>query len=652
MKIAPLFCVGVGLFVASRLEAQTSHDSTSVMYSLDSSEAELARQILDDPGTTDLDPNEAFEYLDGLHDIAATGLKLLHANPDMTWTDAHAAVRAQNASTGVSSASAVALIAEQAGKFSLRSRESEPLEATSQQGYLSGAYLGQPVGYYNQIRAASPALEVSAIEEKQSWEPSFTQHLGGFVMIRRPIAVTSSFRVEQAIGGDYGLAFGNGLLFGGGFGRASARSGASAVEQRSFGMRGTLLGSSKSLRGGVMEFAAGPTRLFVFASDRAVDANVVSDTIRTIYSGGTYRTQSELELASAATIRVMGARAEMATPDTARLYLKGGVTGYRLQYDHPYVGTSSQPFLGTQLGMAGCDVLAIGEKWSASGEAAISADDTLHRSALILTSVFAPAHGFAFSLLYSHIPDGFNSPFGQVSGVGASGIANLDGYYIGIEFAPIVNKLSLNAYASLQSEIIPMGDLFGKQKHDYLMAAHYQVSKGFDLHATIRDEQDATVKSDSSRTGYVTVQGEMMNVRLEASYRSISGATFRTSFDQVRYVLTNTQGGWSATEQMRVPAPAIRSELMISMVRFETVSSNAAMWIYESGAPGVAAINTLDGLGWRLAFTATVHALRALACSLNLAGTVYDVPRIVGSGLSARTGTTDFNAVLQLDLRL
>jgi hypothetical protein len=383
-----------------------------------------------------------------------------------------------------------------------------------------------------------------------------------------------------------------------------------------------------------------------------VDANVVNDTVRTIYSSGIHRTQSELALANAATLRVIGARAEIATPDTAKLYLKSGVTGYQLQYDHPFVGTSSVPFIGTQLGMAGIDALAIGGKWSASGEAALSANDSLCRSALIFSSVFTPANGFSLSLLYSHIPDGFNSPFGEVSGVGASGMANLDGYYIGTELMPIANRLRLNAYAKLQTEIIPRGDLFGKQKHDYLIAANYHATKALDLSATVRDEQDATVISDSSRTGYVTVQGEMMNLRLEASYRSLGGAEFRSRFEKVRFVLTNAEGGWSASEEVRVPAPVIHSDLMISTVRFETVSSNSAMWVYESGAPGVAAINTLDGFGWRLACRATVHALRALACSLDLAGTIYDAPRTVGSGLTARTGTSNFTATVQVDVRL
>jgi len=643
------FFVGFGLLliIASRTEAQPVLDSTQhrkMVRSPDSSEDQVARHILDDPGLPNLDPGETFEYLDGLPAVAAVGLTLLHANPEVTWTEAHAAIRAHRA---ISSKVAVP-----PAKFSLRSRETEPLEAESEQGYTTGAYLGPPIGFLNQIRASSPALEVAGEEEKQSWEPSFTEHLGGFVMTRSSIAISNSFGIVQAIAGDYRLAFGNGILFGGGVGRSEARAAAGAVEQRSFGMRGSLFNSSKSLRGGAAEINAGPGRLFVFASDRAVDASVVNDTIRTIYSSGIHRTQSELALANAATIRVIGARAEIATADTASFYLKGGTTAYTLQYDHPFAGTSNVPFLGTHLGMAGIDALAIGATWSASAEAAFSVNDTVHRSALLLTSVFAPAANFSFSLLYRHLPEGFNSPFGEVSGVGASGISNLDGYYFGIELEPIENRLRLNGYVKMEDEIVPKGDLFGKQKHDYLAAVNFYASKGFDLSATVRDEQNATVQSDSSRTGYATVQGETMHTRLEASYRSDGGAVFRTRFEQVRYLLTNVEHGWSASEEVRVPAPALRTELTISTVRFQTVSSNSAMWLYESGTPGTAAINALDGLGWRLALRASVHALRSLECSLYLAGTIYDEPHTFGSGLTAHTGTSDFTAAVQIDVRL
>ncbi len=643
MKIASFAFAGLILSLCARAGAQTISNSIPALpFVADSIEDDEARRILDDPGLSEVDPDEVNEYLEGLPMTMGTGLAELHANPTISWIEAHAIAREQLATpAGAAGPAAV----------TLRSRESQPLDANAQQGYRTGSYLGTPMGFYNQLRATSHMLALSALEQKQPWEPSFTEHLGGFLMLRYPVPISNAVRIEHAIAGEYALAFGNGLVFGGGIGQSEMRAAASGIEQRAFGIRGTLRNSARSLRGGAMELMAGPAHLLFFASSRAVDANVVNDTIRTIYSTGLHQTQDELSRANAATIRAIGAHIEFAAPDTARLFLKAGASAYELTYDRSFAGTATVPFIGRNLGVLGADVLAIGNKWSASAEAAVSANDTLRRTALSAYAVFAPQKNYSFSMMYSHVPLGFLSPFGEVSGAGTSGIANMDGYYIGVELAPIPGRLKLDAYARLQTEIVPLGDLFGKQKRDYLVSTTVRATNSLDLRATLRDEQDATVASDTSGTGYATVQGETTHLRLEAAYHTRVGS-FRTRFEDVRYVLTNVQGGWSASEEVRVPVPAIRSELMGTTTRFQTGSSTAAMWLYESGAPGAATVNPFDGLGWRVALRATVRATHALSCSAYLAGTIYDTPRTLGSGLTAHTGTSDFTAALQLDVRL
>ncbi|HEX5317304.1 MAG TPA: hypothetical protein VFX22_11710, partial [Candidatus Kapabacteria bacterium] len=124
MKIVLLGCVGLCLAFASRSEAQTVHDSTGhgmIARSVDSSEDEQARKILDYPGAADLDPDETMEYLDGLSSVAATGLALLHANPDVSWTEAHASLRADDTARRAPNAWC-APAAAAPGKFYLRSR--------------------------------------------------------------------------------------------------------------------------------------------------------------------------------------------------------------------------------------------------------------------------------------------------------------------------------------------------------------------------------------------------------------------------------------------------------------------------------------------------------------------------------------------------
>lgn len=646
MKRFPVFEIVVLLSFATccdSVNAQTSGDSTSRSHSnADSLEAAYARSILDLPGTSDLDPDETLEYLDGLNALADRGLARLHADPNISWTEAHAMVRAGRRAQPL----------RPVGEVQFRSRGSEPLDPKLQSGFVTGQYLGTSVAYINQVRARSSLLSVGGCEAKQAWEPTFTEHLGGYIMLANPVTILGSLRIEQLIAGDYSLAFGNGLGFGGGFSRSSARGAATAVESRSYGLRGSFLNSPRTLRGGAMEIADGATHLYVFTSQRAIDANVVNDTIRTIYSDALHQTQSQLETANAATLSVIGARAELATRDTACLYLKGGATAYELSYDHPFAGSSSSQFYGRTLAVAGADVLAVGEHWSASAESALSKNDTVHRLAGIFTAVFTPKEHLSFSLLYRHVPDGFQSPFGEVLGVGTYGITNFDGYYVGLEFEPIENRLRLNTYVDLESELLPLHDLFGSRKHDYLVSASLAATSDLELKAILRDQQNATVL-DSGHANYVTVRGEITHLRFEATYRpGKSSALFRAQFEEARYALTNVENGWAATEEVVIPSPRLRSEFQMIATRFETGAPNAAMWLYGSGVPGTASINPFDGLGWRLSLRATVRALETLSCSAYLAGTIYDTPHALGSGLSARTGTADLTATVQIDVRL
>ncbi len=636
MKTAPFIVLGV--FLTDVANAQNVRDSMERKMMLRDSVGAMAQRILDDPGMGAIDVDAAFEYLDGLSAVAGAGLERFHADPQVSWVQAHAMARARSDSGS----------AEPTSVF-FRSRESQSIDAEAQQGFIVGTYLGEPLGLHNEIRLRSPLLQVSAIEQKAPWEPNFTEHTGGFAMLATPIVLSSSISMEEALVGDYNLAVGNGLAFGDGYATSASRSAANAAEARSFGVRGSLNESARTLRGAMGALRVGPGRLLVFASDRSVDASVVNDTIQAVYYSALHQTQNELDLANAATIRTAGARVEVATSDSAARYLKGGLTGYALQYDHPFAGTSTIPFIGNKIEMVSADLLTISEHWSASGEVAVSVNDTVHRTALSITSDFSPSKMISFSMLYMHVPEDFHSPYGEISGVGISGLTNFDGYYIGLRLQLLDNRLRLNSYANVQTEIVPMNDLFGKQKYDYLASALLQVTPHFDLRTVVRDERNATTISDSSKTGYMTVQGETLDARLEASYRSLNGAEFRSVIEEVQSHLVATQTGWSVSEDARIPAPAIRTEFHVSVTRFQAAASVSK---FEWSTPGSGAINTLEGLGWRIGLRAITHPAESVAVSVYLAGTIYDTPRTLGTGLSARTGTTDLAATAQLDLRL
>ncbi|HEY3873900.1 MAG TPA: hypothetical protein VGM92_00355, partial [Candidatus Kapabacteria bacterium] len=494
---------------------------------LDSSDSH-ARTIFDIPGSTTSDPDETLEYLDALSSITGNTLERLHAKPDVSWLEAHRAIAHHAIGSTFS--------ADSSAKFLLRSRGASAIDPEAQAGYSSGAYLGSPQTLYNRISARSSAIEVSMLEQKQAWEPSFTDRLSGFWELKNSVSIAGPVSLEKAVIGNYALAFGNGLLFGSGLASSTALNGASGIEERSFGLRGTVTNSVRDLFGGATEWGLGPANFFLFGSDRARDATVTNDTIRTISTSNSHSTEAQIELENAAHAETLGARAELKTADTAALFLKSGLTAFDLRYDHPYVGTINQPFLGRELQMAGADLLAIGRTWSGIAEVAVSSNDTVKETAVLVSASFEPADHTAFSILYRHIPYRFVSPFAEMSGNGANSFSDFEGYYFGVETSPIPDRLRMSAYSEIDNEIIPLGDLFGKERHDYLFKTSFKATQSLELSATVRDQENANVVSDSSQTGYVTLEGQTLNTRLEATYRG-TNATSRSRYDHVFYAL-------------------------------------------------------------------------------------------------------------------
>jgi hypothetical protein len=600
----------------------------------------ITRRIFDVPGNTSLDPEETLEYLDELSTLTGHDLERLHADADVSWSEARRELRAKHYHLFVNDSS---------GSFALRSRVSSPLDPNEQPAYANNEYLGGPTAFYNRILARSSVIEISALEQKLAGEQSFTDHLTGFAELKNPVPFIGSLSLEKAVVGDYTLAFGNGLLFGGGLASAKSLHAATGVEERSFGLRGTVNEATKTLEGAAIELTAGPSHVMLFASQRSLDAKVVNDTIDSVYSTTTYKTNSEHATQNAASAQLLGARAEIATADTAELYAKVGVTACELTFDYPYVGSANSPFIGSQLGLTSADALAMSGEWTALAEAAHSVNDTSAQTALLFSTIFNPEKYVAFSLSYSHIPYRFQSPFGEIGGTTASSLSNLDGYYIGVELAPIPNRLRMNAYAQFESELIPLGDLFGNEKYDYLADASFRATDALELKATARDQENASVVSDN---GTVTLPGQTLNLRLEAAYNPGNDATLRTRFEHIHYSLTTKEDGWQASEEVKIKMPNVGSELTTTLTRFQTASTNSALSSYEIGSPGTATINSLDGLGWRIAVRGTVRATHAFAISAYLAGTVYDVPRTIGSGATAYNGTSTFTATVQIDVKL
>ena len=581
---------------------------------------EEGRQLLDEPGGSSVDPDALFDYLDGLPSTPKTNITNIHGDPATSWIAAHQAVRnliehRQNSG-------------DSATRFSLRSRAASSFNANDQQGYKSGEYLGSPYAVYNRLRASSQLFDLGVVIQKRAWESEFADQFNGFVSLKNPLEVFGAFQVRRAIAGDYSLSFGDGLLFGGGATVSKSSDAVSGVEQRGFGFKGTLGNApSSSYRGGAIELGLGPVNVTAFGSSRFVDANVQGDTIRTLYSTPYHRTPAELALKNIEGMHMSGIRVGATNGDTSSLNLSLGVTAMSFYYDAPYAGTPGAPFFGTTMRAGSIDALAIGGHASLSGELAESVDARAAQSAWIVTCLAEPFPSVGLSALYRHVPNGFVSPFGQISGEAVSSLGNANGIYLGVTVVPFEGVLRVNAYADFENTLLPSTTVFDKQTHDYLAAAHLTaILNRLDLDMIVRSttRQGIVTIAGGLRPEYATVAREKSTIRIEAHYHLTDVLSLRSRAELVIAPLPSesVEHGFLLLQELRATGLPNRTSVQFDVCRFQTDSFNSALYLYQGIVPGSGAVSLLDSKGWHFGIRTTTRVFSELAVSLAATGSI------------------------------
>jgi hypothetical protein len=198
-----------------------------------------------------------------------------------------------------------------------------------------------------------------------------------------------------------------------------------------------------------------------------------------------------------------------------------------------------------------------------------------------------------------------------------------------------------------------ISNVFEKQKNDYQAAVRFKATDAFELSATVRDNWNSNPPQDSTLTGTQNAYGQTTNIRIEASYDPKQSASLKTRYEFVRNVTGDSaKTGWLALEEIRFKIKPIHSELVVSAERFQTDSYNSSVWLYEPSVWGTGTNNALNIKGWRVDVRTILKAWKSFACSFNLSGSIYDSPRTIGSGISARTGSSDLSAAIQFDLSM
>lgn len=539
-------------------------------------------------------------------------------------------------------------------RYHLRSRAARPLLGADESGALSRSFLGSQNAFTDRFWINSQRFAGALAQQKKSWEPNFADRMTGYLLMREPVAVSKKIILTHAVIGNYSLGFGSGLLFSDA-GKIDRTQHASALQtQRD--VRGSLsVDPSFTLFGGTGALQIGEHALVsAFYSRRSLDARISNDSILTLYAAGDHRTDAELAMKGSAQLAMTGARVAAFTSDGAAVLLSGGLTGYHASYNYFYTGTVGNPFYGKAFDAASADIEASAGKLAAQVECAITSNDTARRVMSVIQAAYHPSADLGVSTVYRHIPLGVASPFGRLGNKPLGSLTNEDGYYLGIDAVIIGGSLRASAFTELSSEILPVKDVFPKQKHDYQIALH-SVWQSLGANLTVRSQkgEDVVNTTDSLSLPQLLTRPEAttttrLDITWSASNSWVLAATLQNSHASADSI--PSESGWLGKMDCRYTSPTNAIKCNLDVARFSTSSFHTAQWLYDASVTGAGRFVPLYGNGFYALVRLQAHAAKWLTISAAFSETLYDSDRLIGSGLTSRVGRLSADATVQIDL--
>ncbi len=200
-----------------------------------------------------------------------------------------------------------------------------------------GGYIGSPVKYYQRMGYQSDHLSINLTQEKDPGE----ELVGPFQFDHRTwhVALENNGNLQILVGGDYSLAFGQGLVLwsGAAFGKGSNVVG--AVSRNGRGIKPyTSAQETNYYRGGAVTYG-GKLQFTGFYSNRKRSASEISpDTTRFPGSDGYHRTENEFLQKDNLQQTLYGGHVELELP-----FGIIGATGYQTIFDR-YIAASNQTY--------------------------------------------------------------------------------------------------------------------------------------------------------------------------------------------------------------------------------------------------------------------------------------------------------------------
>lgn len=509
-----------------------------------------------------------------------------------------------------------------------RSRIGADPNATNEEEYAESKYDGSPLKSSNLVRLYSEYLTAGFIQSKDAGEQLFLDHAGGFLSLARPITLSESIAVRNAIIGDYSIGYGEGLLFVRGYARSKSADAISPLGINATGIGGYLSTSAyRFYRGAAAALQFDHLSLDVFYSNRFIDATLTdSGTVTSLSYTGYHRTESEKNRRLSAKQITNGANLGYTVFDDDNARLALSATGYMLSYDRNVLSsdTLKTRFSGTSLIAGSLSFAAYFGNYALRGEAARSISDGAEANALTASLLAKPFERWEFAANFRVLPEAFLSPLGGTFGDNASDVQNETGGYIGFRTF-IGDEIMLEGYSDISSRVerTPTNENLLATR-DFRLSASWSKADAplrLSLESRFRIREELT----SSKSDTIE-QHDKFNIKFRPDYTF--SEIFRAALD-LQFVSYGEPGadasGYLAGSTIYYH-PFVLLNIAVSADFFSTDTYDSRIYISEPEAPGVASFNFLYGDGFRYSLLLSANPIAPLKLYAKLSETIFHSP--------------------------
>jgi len=497
-------------------------------------------------------------------------------------------------------------------------------------GFINGKYEGTRFRNANRLKlnynAGEYFISSGIATDKDPGETSYSDFISGFVNLN-----TNGF-IRSITVGDYQLAFGSGLTL------SNSYSSPKSIETSTGRNRSRNIypysstGEFSFFRGAAVNFQLSRISAFLFFSKRSLDASVdtLTNEIRSIYSDGYHRTQSEISRRNALTETLYGTRFEFGM----ERFTIGGTFRYS-GYSLPLSADTVKKLYGVsgvRSSAAGIDFkFGLGNS-SFFGEAALSHTGAiamyggLNFSAASVADVIFSFRRFPFDFSPIH-----NSSFGE-----RSSSENETGFFAGIRLTPF-KRLTITSY--FDQYALPYRTFFNAtptRGHDFIIAGDYKSSEGviFNIRfKTESKEESAKINNDLGKVDSKIITRNQKHVRLGLSFGKKSlRIRGRYEYCNVSY------NGYIKSGKGQLFFGDIASEITDGLnfsarvIFFHTDDYDNRIYEFENDISGVMTNLALSGIGMRWYLIARATPLPGVVLEAKYSETFYSGVKKIGTG--------------------